>query len=172
MVWERGKSSRSYGFVPMQWVPQLKDIRISLSELQGRSPTLIWMLYVQWTVSLFCTHQSSDQDLNAGIMQLYPKKSQRARLGYLCRPSPCDKIILSLPSFCIRRSVGRLPKMIWEISHPPTLKALFFSFSLFHLQVWHASVRVHETPYLICGLGKLASFLGHMVLCQWSGFHN
>ena len=44
--------SGSYGFVPMKWVPQLNDIRISLPEFRGRSPTLIWMLYVQWTVCL------------------------------------------------------------------------------------------------------------------------
>ena len=44
--------SGSYGFVPMKWVPQLNDIRISLPEFRGRSPTLILMLYVQCTVSL------------------------------------------------------------------------------------------------------------------------
>ena len=52
-VWEGGKFSGSYGIVPMKWVAQLNDIRFSLPEFRGRSPTLIWMLYVQWTVCLF-----------------------------------------------------------------------------------------------------------------------
>ena len=52
-VWEGGKFSGSYGLVPMKLVAQLNDIRFSLPEFRGRSPALIWMLYVQWTVCLF-----------------------------------------------------------------------------------------------------------------------
>ena len=52
-VWEGGKFSGSYGLVPMKLVAQLNDIRFSLPESRGRSPALIWMLYVQWTVCLF-----------------------------------------------------------------------------------------------------------------------
>ena len=54
--------SGSYGFVPMKWVPQLNDIRISLPEFRGRSPTLILMLYVN-ELYVYCPSQSSVQDL-------------------------------------------------------------------------------------------------------------
>ena len=40
-VWEGGKFSGSYGLVPMKLVAQLNDIRFSLPEFRGRSPTLI-----------------------------------------------------------------------------------------------------------------------------------
>ena len=73
--------SGSYGFVPMKWVPQLNDIRISLPEFRGRSPTLILMLYVN-ELYVYCPSQSSVQDLYAGIMQLYPKINLEREIGF------------------------------------------------------------------------------------------
>ena len=72
--------SGSYGFVPMKWVPQLNDIRISLPEFRGRSPTLILMLYVN-ELYVYCPSQSSVQDLYAGIIQLYPKINLEREIG-------------------------------------------------------------------------------------------
>ena len=73
--------SGSYGFVPMKWVPQLNDIRISLPEFRGRSPTLILMLYVN-ELYVYCPSQSSVQDLYAGIIQLYPKINLEREIGF------------------------------------------------------------------------------------------
>ena len=62
-VWEGGKFSGSYGIVPMKWVAQLNDIRFSLPEFRGRSPTLILMLYSN-DLYVYCPSQSSVQDLS------------------------------------------------------------------------------------------------------------
>ena len=130
--------SGSYGFVPMKWVPQLNDIRISLPEFRGRSPTLILMLYVN-ELYVYCPSQSSVQDLYAGIIQLYPKINLEREIGFPvfffgCR-MPKSYSVSAWIWFIHRwmASMSRRFKFFWEFSHPPPLEALSLFVFVFHL---------------------------------------
>ena len=121
--------SGSYGFVPMKWVPQLNDIRISLPEFRGRSPTLILMLYVN-ELYVYCPSQSSVQDLYAGIIQLYPKINLEREIGFPvfffgCR-MPKSYSVSAWIWFIHRwmASMSRRFKFFWE----------FWMWMLFHVE--------------------------------------
>ena len=91
----------------MKWVPQLNDIRISLPEFRGRSPTLILMLYVN-ELYVYCPSQSSVQDLYAGIIQLYPKINLEREIGFpvFFFGCPYAEIIFSLHVILVHSSLA------------------------------------------------------------------
>ena len=117
------------------------------------------------------------------VMQLYPKIILSPRLGSLCFSKlPYAEIIFSFPREFGHSSLASIMVKTPQILgiFPPSspwgsVLVCLFCFPPIGVTCpgpgsWVIS---HDlTPDPICGLGRWQVFLGHMVLCQWSGFHN
>ena len=128
--------------------------------------------YMPNELLVYCPPQSSDQDLYASIMQIYPKIKLITRLGSPvspgCRMPKSYSVGWKIWSFCIFKSLDKTSEIIGNF---PTLLSLRLCFGLFVLFVsFFPSTGVtcpgpgswvifHDiTPDLSCGLGRWQVF--------------